>query len=332
MSMRYRHGRGLALAGLVVALISVLAGCGSRPAAIVNGVKITEAELNQRLRQEAGAKVLAAMIDAEIIKDAFEKANLQITEEDINQAIIEAFGSLDNFQRQTAQARVNAQEIIERGLKPRIMLEKLATKDLKYTDADLQQFYAKNKERYDIPEKVSVRRILVPDKAGADKVMAALKSGADFAAVVRQYSTDIATRETGGLLPAEIPVKEIPPEVRQVLDGLKEGQYSQPVPVGQEYMILKLEKRTPGQKQTFEQVKSAVARDFLRSKLTQQAILELRNRLRQQARVNVVAPEFQALNEEFRPTEVPEFGAGTTAAPQTSPPAQTSPTAPAPGP
>ncbi len=336
MSMLSTPGRGLVLLGLVVALLPVLTGCGSRPAVIVNGTKISEAELNKRLREQAGKQVLASLIETQIIRDAFKKAGLQITQDDINQAIVEGFGSTEAFQQRAAQAGINPDEFTKEVLEPRIMLEKLATKDVKYTDADVQEYYAKHKEQYDVSQKVSFRLIAVPDKATADKVMAALKGGADFAAVVKQYSTDPGTRETGGLVPPTDP-KTLRPPLGDILSSLKEGQYSQPTQAGSEWLVVKLEKQQPAEKRTYDQVKTEVLRDFLRSKLTPEAIMTLRSKLRQEAKVNVVSPEFQSLNEEFRPTQVPEFGpegaqsSAAPGAPAASAPA-TSATPPAPAP
>lgn len=328
MSMLSTPGRGLVLLGLVVALLPVLTGCGSRPAVIVNGTKITEAELNKRLRQQAGKQVLASLIETQIIRDAFKKAGLQVTQDDINQAIAESFGSMEAFQQRAAQAGINPDEFTKEVLEPRIMLEKLATKDVKYTDADVREYYAKHKEEYDVSQKVSFRLIAVPDKATADKVVAALKGGADFAAVVKQYSTDPGTRETGGLVPPTDP-KTLRPPLGDILSSLKEGQYSQPTQAGSEWLVVKLEKQQPAEKRTYEQVKTEVLRDFLRSKLTPEAIMTLRSKLRQEAKVNVVSPEFQSLNEEFRPTPVPEFGPG---GGQQSPAASGAPGAAAPAP
>ena len=318
MSMLSKPGRGLVLFGLVVALLPVLMGCGSRPAAVVNGTKITEAELNKRLRESTGKQVLANLIETQIIRDAFIKVGLQITKEDTDQAIAESFGSMDAFRQRAAQAGINPEEFIKEALEPRIMLEKLATRDVTVTDVELQGFYTKNKVRYDVAEKITIRQCVVPDKATADKVVDALKKGGDFAAVVKQYSTDPGTRETGGLVP-DIDASGIRPPLSDIVKQLKEGAYSEPLQVGTEWLVVKLEKRQGAEKRTFDQVKTEVQRDYLRDKLTPEVITALRTKLRTEAKVNVVAPEFQSLNEEFRPTQTPEFGGG--APPGGAPPA-----------
>jgi foldase protein PrsA len=300
-------GRGLVLLGLVVALLTVLVGCGSRPAALVNGQKITENDLNKRLRLTAGKTALAQMIETKIIRDAFAKAGLTISEEEVKQALTERFGTMQAFQQAAAQQGVNPDQFVEDTVKPNLMLEKLATKDLKYTEADVKEFYEKNKGHYNVAEKVTVRQIAVPDKATAAKVMAALQGGADFKAVVRQYATDPGARENEGLVP-DIDPATVRPELKKVLDSLKEGQYAPPLQVGTDWLIVKLEKRQPAETRTYDQVQSEVKRDYLRSKLDQQTIAALQDKLHQEAHVQIVSPEFQSLNDQFQSAKLPQFG------------------------
>jgi foldase protein PrsA len=304
--MLSKSGRGLVLAGLVVALLTVLVGCGSRPAAIVNGQKITENDLNKRLRATDGKQVLSQLIETRIVHDAFVKAGLTVTDEDVNEAITERFGSKEAFQQQAAQAGINTDQYIEDSIKPQIMMEKLATAGIKYTDADLQEFYQKNKDEYNVPERVTLRIILAPDKTTADKVMTALKGGANFASLVTQYSIDPKTRETGGLIP-NLDLKQAP-ELASPVNALKEGAYSQPIAVQDKWLIVKLEKRQAAETRTYDQVKTDVKRDFLRSKLDSSDVSTLRDKLHRDARVQVVAPEFQSLNEEFQSAKMPAFG------------------------
>ena len=306
MSMLSKSGRGLVLLGLVVALLTVLVGCGSRPAAIINGQKITENDLNKRLRQVDGKQVLTQLIETRIVKDAFTKAGLTITDEDVNQAITERFGTKETFQQQAAQAGINTEQYIEDSIKPQIMMEKLATAGIHITDADVQEFYEKNKDAYNVAEKVTLRVILAPDKATADKVITALKGGAAFATLVTQYSIDPKTRESGGLLP-NFDLKQAP-ELATAVGGLKEGGYSQPIAVQDKLLIVKLEKRTAAETRTYDQVKTEVKRDFLRSKLDSSDIATLRDKMNREAKVQIVAPEFQSLNEEFQSTKMPAFG------------------------
>ncbi len=321
------------LLGLAAGLLVLGAGCGSRPAAIVNGTKITEADLTQQLRRAYGPQTLSTLIDQQIIQDAFKAAELTLTQEDINAAIEGQFGNYQQFQQMATQQGIDPEDYIERVVKPPLMLEKLATKDVEVNDQVLKEFYTQNKSRYDQPEMINVSVVATSTKADAEKALAALKGGADFPTVVRQYSIDPRSRESGGQMPP-MPVNQAPEEIVAAVKGLKDGEHSGAKQMQSLWMIVKLDKRTPAQKFTFDQVKSKVEKDYRGSKLTQETMVALRDKLRREARVAVVDAEFQMLNEEYRSAEVPEFGAegltpaasGTpAAAPDDSPPAPATP-------
>ena len=327
----------LAIAGAML----LLAGCGSRPAAVVNGTKITESELNQRLRLQYGAQTLQLMIDTQIIRDAFNKAGLQLPPEEITKAIESRFGSMEQFQKLATDNNLKPEEFIQQVLAPQLMLQKLATKDIQVAPQETADFYKRNQAHYDVPESVTFRQIIVSQKADAQKVMAALAAGGDFQQLVTQYSIDPDTRQTGGLV-ADLPIPGLPAGLKQAVAALKEGQTSPPLNVEQMWVILKLETRTPAQKRSFEQVQTQVQEDVVRSKLSQDAVVNLRAKLRRDAKVSIVSTEFQSLSEEFRQVEIPQFGGeqppgGATpgAAPQgtpapTAPPAAPAPVAPGP--
>lgn len=274
----------------------------------------------ERLRDEAGAPVLAAMIDELLIREAFEAAGLTLTPEDLNKTLEDNFGSLQQFQQWAAQNEVDPDDYVQRVIEPKMILAQLVTKDVVVTDEALKAFYQEHRGVFDVPDRVTLRQILVSQKADADKAMAALKGGADFATVVRQYSMDAPTRETGGLI-SDLAVQALPQPLGEIVMNLKEGEYSPPVDVGQAWLIIKLEKRTPGEKRSFEQVRSQVEEAFLRSKRSQQAILELRQELREQAKVQIVAAEFQSLQELYRRMEVemPEVEVVPESAPEVPP-------------
>lgn len=310
--MHTLRGFSRLLPAVAAGLLLVLVGCGSRPAAIVNGTKISESDLNARLRKEAGARVLTNMIDAQIIKDAFAASKLTLSDQDVQEYIADSFGSPEQFQQQTQAQGVDPNEYIELVIKPTIMLMKLATKDLNVSDEALRKFYSQNKERFNQPETVTFRIIACPTKEAAAKALEALKGGAAFDKVVTQYSLDPNTRQTGGLAPPA-PVSQLPPEFRAALSGLKEGQMSDVKPLGQGvWGILKVEKRTPAQTFTFEQVKSRVEKAYRGTQITGERMQALQSKLRREAKVAVVASDLQALNEEFRPAEIPQFGAEAT--------------------
>jgi parvulin-like peptidyl-prolyl isomerase len=84
-----------------------------------------------------------------------------------------------------------------------ILSEKLSSrvaKDVKVTDADVQQYYTQNKQQYTTPESRVVRHILVKTKAEATTVYNQLRNGANFATLAKQKSLDPGSKNRGGEL------------------------------------------------------------------------------------------------------------------------------------
>ena len=73
----------------------------------------------------------------------------------------------------------------------------------KVTDAQIEDFYDKNKARFAQPERRDLRIVLTKTKAKANQAKAALDSGQPWKTVAKKYSIDQASKAQGGKLPAQ---------------------------------------------------------------------------------------------------------------------------------
>ena len=92
---------------------------------------------------------------------------------------------------------------VRKDIRAQIVSEKIfedVTRDVKVTDKQIEEYYAKNKAQYSQPESRDVRHILVKTKAKADALYAQLKGGADFAALAKANSEDTGSKDNGGKL------------------------------------------------------------------------------------------------------------------------------------
>jgi peptidyl-prolyl cis-trans isomerase SurA len=90
---------------------------------------------------------------------------------------------------------------------------------------------------------------------GATQLVAQLQQGAPFAAVARQFSS-APTAAAGGDA-GWVSLGEMPPEVDAVLDQLRPGQLSQPIPVKDGVYIIYLRDKRSGAGQTLVNLKQA---------------------------------------------------------------------------
>ena len=88
----------------------------------------------------------------------------------------------------------------------------------------------------------------------AAQVAERARAGADFGDLARAYSSDAATREQGGLL-APMRPGELPPEVDGVLLAMDPGDVSQPVRLGDAWLVLQLVERAPSQLPEYEKAR-----------------------------------------------------------------------------
>lgn len=302
---------GTVLVG-VWALLS-LVGCGRQPIATVGQTRITRQDLIERLEREGGRDTLLSMIDEQVLRDAYAASGLKVDPQKVQERLAqikESFPTPEQFAAALARQGLTEQDLVDR-VSLQIMMQDLATKDIKVTDEALEQFFKSNSWRMDKPELFTYREIVVSTEEEARKVLAELaKPGADFASLARQHSLSPVTRESGGLV-KEQPITRIEPQpVATAIKAMEEGELSEPIQVDKYWYILKLEKKTPPQKADFKRDRKKVEEYYKASQAKQPQ--ELLAELRTKANITILDPRYQDLNELLKPktTKLPQFGAG----------------------
>jgi len=278
--------------------------------AVVNGDRITEKEFVDKLKETGGEQLLQQMIDRQIVEDAFQKAGLVLSEEDIAASMQEMQSRAPSpaaFEEYLTARGVTLEDLRE-DLQLQMKVNMLATKDVVVTEEQLKQFYEGNKGRYDKPLRVKMSEIVTPGKLQAEQALEALgKEGASFAAVAGQFSVSPATREYGGQRPIT-PVEQIfPMELQEVLGTAEEGEIVGPIETQQGWYVLQIEQRLPAETATLESAREQVTKDFKGARAV--PLDGLLRQLRQEAVVKIVAPEYSELADDYAgPQELPEFG------------------------
>jgi peptidyl-prolyl cis-trans isomerase SurA len=125
-------------------------------------------------------------------------------------------------------------------------------------------------------ERVHARHIMIatkPSTADEDRARVralalrdSLVRGAEFAAMARKYSADAATKDSAGYL-GEVPVPSLPPNMREVLTALRDGEISTPFKRDAGYHIFKVLGRTAETEYKFEDIKDDLKKVVLNRKL-----------------------------------------------------------------
>lgn len=125
-------------------------------------------------------------------------------------------------------------------------------------------------------ERVHARHIMIATKPSpADEERARVRAlglrdslahGADFGALAKKYSADAATRDSSGNL-GEVPVPSLPPNMREVLTALRDGEVSTPFKRDAGYHIFKVLGRTSETEYKFDDIKDDLKKVVMNRKL-----------------------------------------------------------------
>lgn len=271
-----------------------MAGCkpGSKAsgdlAATVNGKDITMAELDKQFKSRTdGAgqpaapeeipnlkmQLLNQLINDEILVKMATAENLGATDSEVDLKFNE-FKS--QYTEEAFQAQLKAQamtvEDIKAELKKTQSIEKLVNKEITskitVSDAEIKDFYDKNKESFNVPPGFHLLHILVtpvPDgdvknfkhddaktpaeaQAKIQKLLKDIQGGQDFAVVARDYSEDANSAPNGGdlsFLTIEA-IGNIEPKLADVVKNMKVGETSPIITSRFGFHLLKLLEKDPG--------------------------------------------------------------------------------------
>ena len=144
-----------------------------------------------------------------------------------------------------------------------------------FTLAEVKAYYEKNPARFAYPESFAIQTISIipPDKATAAQLKEAKKRADDA------YKQAKATKnaEEFGLLAEKISEDDyrvmmgdhkwvtrdkMPPEMLQAALKMQDGQTSELIQVGQNYVIFRLNRHVPGGKVPFDQVKVKLRQEW----------------------------------------------------------------------
>jgi len=132
------------------------------------------------------------------------------------------------------------------------------TSGVKVTEDEMRRFYNKNKEKYKIPARVTIRRVVVNSEAEADSIYEALKNGADLDSIIKTKSV-APDAKTGGWM-KNLTKGSQPKVLVQKAFQMKPGELSKPIkiPGTNQYAIIKLIEKQKESYRPFEEVKPQI--------------------------------------------------------------------------
>jgi peptidyl-prolyl cis-trans isomerase SurA len=309
----------LSIAVLILAASPLSAETISRIAAIVNQDIITTARLDREVdkmltddarkagiseaqRDELRHNVLDKLIEDTLLKQRIEKLGLQVSDEQIEQAIndVQAQNNITREQLIEALAAqgITFEEYQER-LRQQLLNFKLVGREVQskveITNTEMRDYYRNHLNDFRNEPFIRLSRItfrLAPGHTPADidamrsmaaDAVAQLRQGKDFLEVLMQYA---ATGGVDGGDMGKITEGSLSDSFNRAVKDLTAGQISDVIETPEGFHVLRLDERNPGETRTFETVKEQIHNKLLEDKRNQ-AFSEWTKNLRKEADIEI---------------------------------------------
>lgn len=318
--------------GLVIGASVLLAGCGEKPVAKVDGIPITRDQFMTALEQgvgltegfSAGQRTLDMLIIMQLVEQAATKQGITISETELKKAMDE---ERKRFEQSGAAANMSYEEVLKKAGVSQADLEKqkrfgILLRKLVVTKADAEEYFRVNQKDFDQPETAYFVQMALPSRDAAQaayKLVTTEKQ--DFAKIATERSMPNINRaeqpfakgtaENAAAMGAA-QLKPLYSAFESRLFQMSPGQVSQPfeasIPVGVDpqtnklqmqnvWLVMKVTKRTPAKKASLkdnlEQVESIVFQK--KQDKVQQYLISLRAK----ARLEVVDPKYTSLKDQY---------------------------------
>jgi len=305
-----------ALAVFAVVMMPFLAGAETvdRIVAIINDSVITMSELNAAtnlaLEKSGGSdkldgaaalamkkKVLDDLIEQKLVKQASDKAGIDVSEKEIDNAVEDVKKengmTQDTLLLTLARTGLTFKEYREQ-LKEQIRQVKFVNKEFRskvtIEPEDVEDYYRQHKDDFQVPATYKISMIFIPN---GDKVVAAqklkmiqegLSKGTDFKELASEYSEG-PTASSGGDM-GYLKLNEMDKYVQDAVVKLKTNGISPAIQAADGIYFIRLDDMKPPQQRPFEEVKG-LAQDKLYRKIMDDRFSFWLNEVKKYAHVEI---------------------------------------------
>ena len=243
--------------------------------------------------------VVQGMVEEELLVQESRRQDIVVSDGEVDEAVAAArarFGGGDQLAEELARRRVDETHY-RRMLRRQLAIERLLARnvpsDMAVAEDEIRRFYDAHPQRYQIPEAVRLRRILIKVAKGEERgktaareriagIKAQLEQGADFNQLAQRYSEEAAARRGGDL--GYIAHGQLPPPLEAVAFDLAVGEISPVVAAPDGFHLLTVTDRRPAARMPFEKVRADI-RKVLQQKQYERALKAYLQDLRAKAEI-----------------------------------------------
>jgi parvulin-like peptidyl-prolyl isomerase len=145
------------------------------------------------------------------------------------------------------------------------------------TNADAEKYYLSHKNEFNIPERVKVKRIIFDTNDKAQEALTAFRKGMTFEEF-KQQNQDVRIK----IDTLWLQHTEVGSEMERTAFSLNKGELSEVLVAQKGHYILRVEEKSPGRTQSFDEVKKALS-----ARLQQEREGELVKKIRKDLRAGL---------------------------------------------
>ena len=138
-------------------------------------------------------------------------------------------------------------------------------------ETEVEAYFAEHPEEFDLPERVSLRQILVDDRATAQAALARLRGGEAFEAVARSVQ---AGDGPAGWVQTDLSRDAVPPLFADTIFALEENEVSEIVEADYGFFIFEVTSHKPSAQLTLDGAAASIRRK-LKREAADQALVDL---------------------------------------------------------
>lgn len=175
----------------------------------------TDAQFKSQCKQEYEGErdqVMQFLIQSQWVQGEGKDLGVKVTDKDVRKSFEkqkkQSFPTDQQYRQFLASSGMTEADILMRvrlDLVSNKIRQKVTKGKDKVTDAQIADYYTKNKTRFSQPERRSLNVVLTRTRPRALQALAALRGGQSFAAVAKKFSVDQASKAAGGKLPDVTP-------------------------------------------------------------------------------------------------------------------------------
>jgi foldase protein PrsA len=225
--------------------------------ATIGNDSISRQEWLNELEAKYGETTLRELVDQKVVQQMAKKYDISIKEEEINREMTVLKTTSYGLEQS------NSEEKLRQQIKHNILLEEILTKDAIVPEEEMEKYFQKNKNLYEIPTSYQVSQIIVKTKSDADQTINELKQGSSFSVLAMERSIEEFSAIQGGNIGyVNEDDDRISSDSMASIKKLKRGSWTQPIKVKDGYALFLLHDQIPAKKYSYKEVKNQIRRQI----------------------------------------------------------------------